>query len=228
VVYPAADVVAALAPCLSEARRTRMDEVLAARIGSVALALEDLHHSHNAVACLRTADALGVQDVVAVETSAPFPLDAEAGLPKRVSRSAHRWLDLHPVADAAALRAWADARGMRIYAAGPRADVSLEGLPAGPLLLLFGNELEGVRPETRDACDGTFRIPMAGFAESLNVSVCVGIALYTLLARVRAGLGGAGDLPPERVAALRAVWYASDVRMADAVLRRRLGSGVAP
>jgi tRNA (guanosine-2'-O-)-methyltransferase len=229
-VYPIAAVVEALSPHLSDARLARMRAVLAARVGSVALALEDLHHAHNAAACLRTADALGLQDVVAVGSAEAFTTEeAEgvAGIPRKISKAAQRWLDLHSVPDARALRAWADARGMALYATGPRATETVDTLPADrPVLLLFGNELEGVSSSTMALCDGAFRIPMAGFSESLNVSVAVGISLHALLSRVRARLaadGRAGDLPAERLAALEALWIASDVRGADVILRRKLG-----
>ncbi len=228
--YPVPAVVSALAPHLSDARLARMRDVLAARVGSVALALEDLHHAHNAAACLRTAEALGLQDVLAVGSAEAFTTEeAEglAGIPRKISKAAQRWLDLQPVPDARALRAWADARGMALYATGPRATETVDTLPVDrPLLLLFGNELEGVAPATMALCDGAFRIPMTGFSESLNVSVAVGITLHALLSRVRARLaeaGRTGDLSPERLAALEALWIASDVRGADAILRRKLG-----
>src|SRR5205085_2287862 len=45
-----------------------------------------------------------------------------------------------------------------------------------PVALLFGNEHEGPSDETLGACTGTFRIPMAGFTQSFNVSVAAEIA----------------------------------------------------
>lgn len=233
--YPAAAVVEALAPHVKDARRARMDAVLAHRLGSVALGIEDLHHSHNGSACLRTAEALGVQDVVAAELRHPYPLpddaleavDDERPINRKISMAAHRWIDLHRVDDSAALIDFARGRGMTVYGAGPRGDLTLAELPADrPVLMLFGNEREGLRPETLMACDHVFRIPMYGFCESFNVSVSVGITLASHATRVRARLaaeGRTGDLPPARREALLARWLLADVRGAARIVRRKLG-----
>ena len=223
--WPVAAVVEALAPHLLPARRARMDAVLAQRLTSVALGIEDLHHGYNGAACLRTAEGLGVQDVIAVEVRNALPLPVDP--PRKITKSAHAWLDLHRVDRPEAALAWARARGMRVFGAGPRGERTLRDLPVDqPLLLLFGNEAEGLRAETLDACDDVFRIPMFGFTESFNVSVSVGMVLSDLTTRRRAALaveGRAGDLPAARAQRLRALWYVQDLRGAGAILRRKLG-----
>ena len=62
-----ARVVEVLSPFLADNRLARMRSVLDHRVEGVVLGLEDLHHLHNAAACLRTAEGMGLQDVVAVE-----------------------------------------------------------------------------------------------------------------------------------------------------------------
>ncbi|HTU64046.1 MAG TPA: hypothetical protein VMF89_36520, partial [Polyangiales bacterium] len=59
---PAADsvILAALEPLLTEERRTRIEQVIAARSTAVTAVLDGLVDSHNVSAVLRTADALGV------------------------------------------------------------------------------------------------------------------------------------------------------------------------
>jgi hypothetical protein len=53
--------------------------------------------------------------------------------------------------------------------------------------LIFGNERRGVSATALDLVDGCFHVRMFGLAESLNVSVCVALALQTArLARCRA------------------------------------------
>jgi tRNA (guanosine-2'-O-)-methyltransferase len=71
------------------------------------------------------------------------------------------------------------------------------------MALLFGNEHEGPSPETLAACTGTFRIPMAGFTQSFNVSVAAGIALAHLASARRRLLGRPGDLSEEARVQLR-------------------------
>ena len=48
------------------------------------------------------------------------------------------------------------------------------------IALLLGEEVHGITPELRDACDDLIEIPMYGHKESFNVSVSAGIALYRL------------------------------------------------
>lgn len=48
------------------------------------------------------------------------------------------------------------------------------------IALLLGEEVEGLTPELRAACDDLIEIPMKGQKESFNVSVAAGIALYAL------------------------------------------------
>ena len=52
--------------------------------------------------------------------------------------------------------------------------------PAIEAALLLGEEVEGIGPALRNACDRLVEIPMYGKKESFNVSVAAGIALYGL------------------------------------------------
>lgn len=219
--WPIPAVIEALSPLLSETRRARIEAVLDQRLCSVALGVEDLHRNHNGSACLRTAEGLGLMDIVAAELRNPYPLDEDEHHNRRVTAHAHNWVELHRVDTSAGLVEWARARDMRIFGAGPRGDLTLEAIPVDrPLLVLFGNEAAGLRDETMAACDGVFRIPMYGFTESFNVSVSVGMTLQTVTHRRRALLDGAGDMPAERKARLLAEWLARDVRNPGAILRR--------
>jgi tRNA G18 (ribose-2'-O)-methylase SpoU len=49
------------------------------------------------------------------------------------------------------------------------------------IALVFGNEVEGFSKQDLKLCDIVAEVPMCGKKESLNVSVCVGIVLYSLL-----------------------------------------------
>ncbi len=55
--------------------------------------------------------------------------------------------------------------------------------PPKKVALLLGEEVEGLTPELRAACDDLIEIPMHGQKESFNVSVATGIALYELVRR---------------------------------------------
>lgn len=218
--WPIPAVIEALTPLISETRRARIEAVLDQRLASVALGVEDLHRNHNGAACMRTAEGLGIMDIVAAELRNPYPLEVGQHN-RRVTAHAHNWVELHPVSTSEALVDWARQRDMRIFGAGPRGTLTLDQIPVDtPALVLFGNEADGLQDATMAACDGVFRIPMYGFTESFNVSVSVGMALQTVSARRRAQIGADGDLPAERKARLLAQWLARDVRNPGAVLRR--------
>lgn len=61
-----------------------------------------------------------------------------------------------------------------------------------PVGFVVGHEVDGVRPETMEACDGIVQIPMLGHKVSLNVSVASGVMCYELL-RVAQNLGAEYD-----------------------------------
>jgi 23S rRNA (guanosine2251-2'-O)-methyltransferase len=48
------------------------------------------------------------------------------------------------------------------------------------LLLIFGNEVEGVSPDVLAICDACIEIPQFGMKHSLNVSVAAGMVLWEL------------------------------------------------
>ena len=136
----------------------------------------------------------------------------------------HHWIDIHRFKASAPLIRWAHERGMKIYGTSPHANMSLHDLPVdAPMLLLFGNERDGLRPDTQAVCDDSFRVPMYGFTESFNLSVCAGMVLSNVIAKKRTRLaleGKTGDLAPERQQSILARWLVRDIRGAELILRR--------
>jgi len=194
-----------LAPHLTEARRARIDAVLRARVASLQLALEAPHDPGNAAAVVRTAEALGAGGVHVI------------GMPtgtlrsRRVTRGSFYWADTQGHADWDGFTATLPS-GMRLAGACVDGAEDLADVPVDrPLCLVFGNEQAGLSTRARAACDLLFRIPQHGMAESLNLSVAAGIALYALLGRRRAAIGATGDLSADHLADLRARWYAKAV-----------------
>ena len=58
--------------------------------------------------------------------------------------------------------------------------------PRFPVCLLFGHEVDGIRPELSGQADTHVRIPMLGGKHSLNVATAGGVVLYELLRKYRA------------------------------------------
>ena len=241
--YPVQKVISALSTLTSEERLQRITSVLEQRITSLALGVEDLHHEHNGAACLRTAEGLGVHRIFAAEIRNTYPhpamdsdlrpTDKKGRIPKGITMHAHRWVDMeiykgqeHLSAGVEMVQA-AQARGYKVFGAGPRGQFELLDLPIEqPIMVLFGNEASGLREDTMQACDGVFRIPMFGFTESFNISVSVGMVLEQLGARIRHQLnqqGLNGELSESEKDWWRAQWIARDLRGIDIILKELLG-----
>lgn len=57
--------------------------------------------------------------------------------------------------------------------------------PRFPVCLVFGHEVEGIRPELSALADTHVRIPMLGAKHSLNVATAGGVVIYELLRKYR-------------------------------------------
>lgn len=69
--------------------------------------------------------------------------------------------------------------GIQVYASEMKADKMLFNLNFKiPIAIVMGSEDKGVTNALTKICDGTFKIPMIGNFESLNVSVATGMILY--------------------------------------------------
>lgn len=69
--------------------------------------------------------------------------------------------------------------GIKVYASEMTAKTKLFDLTlTEPSAIVMGGEEKGVFPALMKICDGSFKIPMAGSFESLNVSVACGMILY--------------------------------------------------
>lgn len=210
--HDAAEVLRVLGPMVTDARRARLEQVVARRIASVALVLEDIADPHNASAALRSADAFGVQEVHVVGERA-FVAS------RHVAKGTHRWLDVHrEVSPVDAVRGL-QSRGFRVFYASMEGTLRPAELPAiERVALVFGNEHRGPTPAMREACDGGYAIGMRGFVESLNVSVAVAISLHAATA------GREGDLDGDARQALLARYLMASVHDSEAVLARELGA----
>ena len=213
-------VCAALAPLLTTERIARIDQVLAARLGSVVTVVEDTYDPHNAAATIRTTEAIGLGELHVVEAEHRFSI---AG---GVTRGAHRWIELHRWQTVEAAAAALRGRGFRVFATLPGAPHTIEDVDVtAPVAVVFGNEHAGLTPPAIAACDGAIGVPMFGFTESFNLSVTVALAMTRIAARRRAAIGSAGDLGDHRRRELRARWFALRIRGAVGILERALGVG---
>jgi len=139
------------------------------------LVLDGVTDPHNLGACLRTADAAGVDAVIA-------PKDKAAGLSavvERVACGASQTTPYLMVTNLArTLRDLKD-RGVWLIGTDERAEPGIHDVDQrGHIAWVMGAEGSGMRRLTRESCDHLVHIPMAGSVQSLNVSVAAGVCLY--------------------------------------------------
>lgn len=145
---------------------------------SLILILDGITDPHNLGACLRTADATGVDFVV-------IPKDKNASITPVVSKvacGAAESVPLVRVTNLVRSMEFLKEQGVWIYGAAGEAGSSLYQTDCtGTMAIVMGAEGEGLRRLTREHCDGLFSLPMLGSVDSLNVSVATGVSLYEVL-----------------------------------------------
>lgn len=153
----------------------------------VRLLLDNIRSVHNVGSIFRTADTLGIGKIYCLGTT-PTPLDRFGRKRKdfsKVSLGAEETVSWEHVTDAETLIKKCKAEGLNV--------VSLEQAPDSidyklvdrkeNMLIVLGNEVEGVDKNILKLSDSIAEIPMKGQKESLNVSVSAGIFLFRLLDR---------------------------------------------
>lgn len=142
------------------------------------LVLDGVQDPHNLGACLRTAEAAGVNLVI-------LPKDRSAGLTPVARRSASGAAEVLPivfVSNIARVLRHLKERGIWLAGTTDSAGQSLyETDLSGPLGLVMGSEGKGMRRLTAELCDYHLHIPMNGSVSSLNVSVATGVCLYEIV-----------------------------------------------
>ncbi len=153
-----------------------LDELLA-RNESVPLllVLDGVTDPHNLGACLRTADAAGVQAVI-------VPKDKSATLNatvRKVACGAAEVVPLVAVTNLARTLEKLQQQGLWIVGTAGEATQEIFDLDLrGPSVLVMGAEGKGMRRLTREHCDYLAKLPMGGSVSSLNVSVATGVCLF--------------------------------------------------
>ena len=148
------------------------------------LVLDGVTDPRNLGACLRSANAAGVQAVLLPRRNSA-PLNAAA---LKAAAGAAESLFLVEVTNLARRLEWLKAQGVWLYAADGAGDQDWHAADLQRnAAIVLGAEGAGIRALTRRLCDFSVRIPMAGSVSSLNVSVAAGILLFEAV-RQRASL----------------------------------------
>ena len=200
----------------SDNKRALFDRLAPLRTRHLCVVLEDIYQSHNAAAVLRSCDCFGVQDVHVIEANNPFNPAGD------VAVGSSKWVDYyrHPDTD----RAYNELhrRGYRIVATLPHENDQMIGDLdiSQPTALVFGTELTGLSQKAIDGADSYVKIPMYGFTESFNISVCAALSLFSLTERIRKDPSIGWQLEPDQLLDLKLHWAMQAIREGDKVIKK--------
>ncbi|MCT7378582.1 TrmH family RNA methyltransferase [Chelativorans salis] len=145
--------------------------------GDVWVALDRVRDPGNLGTIVRTVDAVGAAGVILVgECTDPFSLETvRATMGSLFSVPLSR-------ADEDAFLVWRKSFPGLAIGTHLKGSVDYRTLDytTGPVLLLMGNEQQGLPGRLAETCDRLVRIPQAGRADSLNLAVATGVMLYEI------------------------------------------------
>lgn len=143
------------------------------------LILDCVQDPHNLGACLRSANAVGVDAVILPKDKAAPVTDTAVA----VSCGGATHTPIFRVTNLVRTMEFLKKRG--IWIAGTSDHQGTKELYetdlSGPLALVMGSEAKGMRRLTMENCDFLLKIPMTGFVECLNVSVATGVCLFEIV-----------------------------------------------
>ncbi|MRX27559.1 23S rRNA (guanosine(2251)-2'-O)-methyltransferase RlmB [Kangiella sp. HZ709] len=146
------------------------------------LILDGVTDPHNLGACLRSADAAGVNMVIAPKDNAATITDVV----RKVACGAAEAIPFITVTNLARSIKQLQDRGIWIYGAAGEAEHDIYQTKLnGPIAIVMGAEGDGMRRLTKETCDHLIKIPMAGEVSSLNVSVATGVTLFEVVRQRR-------------------------------------------
>ncbi len=139
------------------------------------LMLDSIQDPRNLGACLRSANAAGV-DCVVINKDGSAPINSVV---YKTSAGAINQLKIFQVTNL--VRAIKALQSKELWVVGLDASLKTSIYDINlidPIVIVMGAEGKGLRQLVKKSCDYLVRIPMTGNVESLNVSVATGIALF--------------------------------------------------
>jgi len=142
---------------------------------SLILILDSIQDPRNLGACLRSANAAGV-DCVVINKDGSAPINA---LVHKTSAGALNQLKIFSVTNLSRTIKALKEHNIWVVGLDGATDQSIYQIDlTTPTAIIMGAEGSGLRSLTKKSCDQLAMIPMQGNVESLNVSVATGVALF--------------------------------------------------
>lgn len=174
------DYLAFLENILTENRKERFLQVLSKRTNHFTIAMEDIFQLHNTSAVMRSCEVFGIQQLNVIEERYTKSID------KEIAMGAQKWVDVNRFESISNCISTLKSKGYQIIATSPHEnDCDLDNFDISkPSAFFFGTERDGLSEEVLQKADGFLKIPMAGFTESLNISVSAAIIIQNLMSRL--------------------------------------------
>ena len=139
------------------------------------LILDSIQDPRNLGACLRSANAAGV-DCVVMNKDGSAPINSVV---YKTSAGAINQLKIFQVTNLVRVIKALQSKELWVVGLDGSAKTSIYDVNlSDPLVIVMGTEGKGLRQLIKKTCDYLATIPMTGNVESLNVSVATGIALF--------------------------------------------------
>lgn len=139
--------------------------------------VEDIQDPRNLGALIRVCEGVGVGRLL-VRDRGSAPLTPAA---IKTSAGAVEWLPVERIVNSSRVIEELKAKGYWVYGADAAGEPPWAIDLTGPLVLCLGGEEKGLRPLTRQHCDGLVGLPMQGRVESLNLATAAAALLYDAL-----------------------------------------------
>lgn len=143
--------------------------------------LEDVRSMHNVGSCFRTSDAFQIEEIILTGLT-PTPPHKEIHKTALGATETVTWR--HVTELTSILDELKSENYILLSLEQAHNSISLEQYPFTSnqkYALVFGHEVWGVKQSTIDASNACLEIPQFGTKHSLNISVCIGMTLWTAI-----------------------------------------------
>lgn len=192
---------------ITENRKEKFLKVLEKRTNHFTIAVEDIFQLHNTSAVMRSCEVFGIQNLHVIEEKFGKNID------KEIAMGAQKWVDVNRYDSNIQCVKSLKEKGYQIIATTPHEnDCLLDDFDISkPSAIFFGTERDGLSEEVLKEADGFMKIPMAGFTESLNISVSAAIIIQNIMSRLhKSDLDW--HLSEEEMITLRLAWTKNSIK----------------